>query len=348
MTKKTIKSKIQVCVIGTGRIGLSHEFDTKRVKPASHVGMWIKNKKCNLKAICDKNKSQFSKAKKLKKDLIFYRNPKKMLQEIKPKIVSIATWKDTHFKITKLCINQGIKVIVLEKPLANNIKQSKEILSLIKKYKVKVLVNHRRRYDTEIIKLKKKLDKGIIGEVIQASSYYVYGLLTTATHTIDTLRFLFSNIAGEINAVYGFKNSFNNFSSPDDKNYDAVLVFENGLRVTLQSLDMKSYDNFDFHIYGKKGKILITEIGRSILKFSVKKSPEHSGFTELNQKPIKLCKSKPRNQFAKLSDNAVECLKKKKALPLCSAEDSFIDMEIINKIILSAKSGSKEKKIKFK
>ena len=43
-----------------------------------------------------------------------------------------------------------------------------------------------------------------------------------------------------------------------------------------------------------------------------------------------------------------ECLKKKKALPLCSAEDSFIDMEIINKIILSAKSGSKEKKIKFK
>ena len=41
---------------------------------------------------------------------------------------------------------------MLEKPLANNIKQSKEILSLIKKYKVKVLVNHRRRYDTEIKK----------------------------------------------------------------------------------------------------------------------------------------------------------------------------------------------------
>ena len=62
----------------------------------------------------------------------------------------------------------------------------------------------------EIIKLK-KLDKGIIGEIIQASSYYVYGLLTTATHAIDTLRFLLSNTAGEIKEVYGFKNSLKIF-----------------------------------------------------------------------------------------------------------------------------------------
>ena len=52
-----------------GRIGLNHEFDKKRVKPVSHVGMWLKNKDCNLVAICDKDKKQFSKAKKLKKSL---------------------------------------------------------------------------------------------------------------------------------------------------------------------------------------------------------------------------------------------------------------------------------------
>ena len=135
-----------------------------------------------------------------------------MLAEQKPKIVSIATWKDTHYKITKLCINFGIKVIVLEKPLAKNINQAKSLLKIIKKNNVKVLVNHRRRYDTEIIKLKKRLDKGLIGEIIQASSYYVYGLLTTATHVIDTLRFLFLKTAGEIKEVYGFKNSFKNYS----------------------------------------------------------------------------------------------------------------------------------------
>ena len=63
--------------------------------------------------------------------------------------------------------------------------------SYIGKYKVKVLVNHRRRYDDEIIKLTKLIKKGIIGEILQVSSHYVYGLLTTGTHVIDTLRFLF-------------------------------------------------------------------------------------------------------------------------------------------------------------
>ena len=341
------KIKIPVCVIGAGRIGLNHEFDKKRIKPASHVGMWLKNKDCNLVAVCDKDEKQFLKAKKLKKNLLFYTNPMSMLKAIKPKIVSICTWKDSHFKMTKLCIKMGVRVIVLEKPLANNIKQSREILKLIKKTKTKVLVNHRRRFDTDIIKLKSKLEKGFLGEIIQVSNYYVYGLLTTATHAIDTIRFLFSKIAGEIKEVYGFKNKFKNFTSKDDKNYDALLVFNNGLKVTLQSLDIKSYDNFDFHIFGKKGKILITDIGRTVLFFPINKSPEHSGFTELSQKPKKLYGSKPRKQFLTLAENAVDCLLDKKTKPFCSAEDSFIDMEIINKIIMSAKNKSKLKKIKI-
>jgi len=340
--------KIPVCIIGAGRIGLFHEFDKKRIKPASHFGMWQKNKNCKLLAICDKNPKNYLIAKKLNKKIQFYNNAKKMIKALNPKIVSIATWKDTHYKIAKLCIDCGIKVIVLEKPLANNIIQAKSLLKIIKKNKVKVLVNHRRRFDNEIIKLKKKLEKGIIGNILQVSCYYVYGLLTTGTHAIDTLRYLLQDIAGEVKEVYGFKNNFKNYSSHDDQNYDALLNFQNGLKVTLQSLDIKSYDIFDFHIYGTKGKILITNIGRSIIKYNVDKSPEHTGFEELNIKPTNLCKSKPRKQFSKLAENAVECLKKRNVLPLCDPEDSYKDMEVINKIILSAKDGSKSKKIKFK
>ena len=32
-------------MIGAGRIGFKLEFDKKRIKPASHYGMWIRNKK---------------------------------------------------------------------------------------------------------------------------------------------------------------------------------------------------------------------------------------------------------------------------------------------------------------
>ena len=42
-----MKKKIKVSIIGAGRIGLKLEFDKKRLKPASHFGMWAKNKNCN-------------------------------------------------------------------------------------------------------------------------------------------------------------------------------------------------------------------------------------------------------------------------------------------------------------
>ena len=62
-----MKKKIKVCLIGAGRIGLYLEGDKKRLKPASHFGMWLKEKKVNLSAICDKNLNSYKFAKKFKK-----------------------------------------------------------------------------------------------------------------------------------------------------------------------------------------------------------------------------------------------------------------------------------------
>ena len=267
-----------------------------------------------------------------------------MIIEQKPKIVSISTWKDTHYMITKRCIEMGLKVIILEKPLANNIKEAKKLINIINKKKVKVLVNHRRRYDDDIISLKNKLKTGIIGDIIQVSSFYVYGLLTTGTHLIDTLRMLLSEIYGDVETVVGFENVMNNFRPKDDKNYDAIIKFKKGLVATMQSLDMKSYDNFDIHIFGKKVKILISGIGRDILYYKVDNlniqvSPNYPQiFKRLN-------KSKPRPQ-KKLSTNAYNCLLNG-SKPLCSAYDSYKDMIIINKIIQSSKKGSKNLKSNF-
>ena len=104
---------------------------------------------------------------------------------------------------------------------------------------------------------------------------------------------------------------------------------------------MKNYDIFDFYFYGSKGKILFTGIGRTANLHNIIKSPEHTNFTELNNKSFKIFGDKPRKQFKTLSENAVECLLNKKTLPLCSAKDSFIDMKIIEAIKKSANNNSK-------
>ena len=336
--------KIPVYMIGAGRIGFKLEFDKKRIKPATHYGMWIKDRKFQLKGIAEINKIKKKLSKKINSNIRIYSNYKKMINLNSPQIVSISTWKDTHFEISNFCIDHGVKVIVLEKPLANNLTEAKNLLLKAKSKNTKIIVNHRRRFDEDIINLHKKIKNGFIGEILQVSSYYVYGLLTTGTHLIDTLRMLLNSTCGEVTQVSGFKNVKKNFKPKDDENYDAILKFKNGLTATVQNLDMKSYDNFDIQIYGSKGKILISGIGRDIFYYKVIKSPEHSGFTELTKKPIQINKSKPRLQFLKLSQNAFDCLIKNKQ-PLCSAHDSFLDMLIIDRIIESAKNNSKLIKI---
>ncbi len=342
-----MKRKIKVGVIGAGRIGLYLESDKKRIKPATHFGMWLANKKTNLEYICDKNKNSYHYAKKLAPKIKYFKDHRKLLLE-KPDIISISTWKDTHYKITKDSIYKGIKVIVLEKPIANNIRQAREILSLSKKKRVKIIINHRRRFDREIIKLRKKLESGIIGEILQVSSFYVYGILTTGTHLVDTLRMLLKNICGDIERVSGTFSKKNNFKPKDDVNIDGICFFKNGTKATIQNLDMKSYDNFDIYIYGTKGKILITDIGRKIIKYNVIKSLEHTGFTELNTRGRVISKGFARNQFKLLGENAVNCLLKKKTLPLCGAQDSFVDMVVIDKLIKSSKKNGKFLSIKLK
>jgi predicted dehydrogenase len=335
-----MKKKPKVCLIGAGRIGFKLEEDNKRIKPATHFGMWLSNKNIKFVGIAEKDKINQKFKKKIPKNIKIFKDYIEMLRVISPDIVSIATWKDTHYKITDKCIDYGVKVIVLEKPLANDISEAKNIFEKIKKNKTQVLVNHRRRFDAEIIKLKDKISNGLVGKVLQVSSYYVYGCLTTATHLIDTLRMLLCPVAGEVDSVIGVKNKFNNFKPNNDQNVDGLLIFSNGLNCSIQSLDMKSYDNFDIVIYGTKGKIFITDIARSGYFYKVIKSTEHTGFHELSSNPKKLFGPRPRKQFSKLAENAVACLRSHKEKPLCGPKDSLLDMMIIDRLFESAKKNS--------
>ena len=104
---------------------------------------------------------------------------------------------------------------------------------------------------------------------------------------------------------------------------------------------MKDYDIFDFYFYGSKGKILFTSIGRTAKLHNIIKSPEHTNFTELDSNGIKIFGDKPRKQFKTLSENAIKCFLNNKTLPLCTAEDSFVDMKIIEAIKKSSNNNSK-------
>ena len=328
MDEYQTKTKYRAAVIGTGRIGMLMETDPKRLKPATHFGMWKTHPNFELTAICDNDPSKFDFARELKSGVQCYDDPEKLIVEQLPDVISISTWRDTHYEIMKLALKHGVRAIVCEKPIAEKKEHAEEVVAEAQARGIHLLVNHRRRFDPLLYPFREDLKSGLIGEIIQVHSTYVFGLLSTGTHLIDTLRMFFKDIAGEVVWVSAYPAAFPSYHPDDDPNVDGIICFENGLKATIQSLSMKDYDIFDFHIYGRRGKAVFRNIGRDIEIYKVSDSIEHAGFTELENQPSEFRGGAPRNQFHFMADNVLDCLEGR-GQSLSSGKDSLIALEIL-------------------
>ena len=322
------KEKYIGALIGSGRIGMLLESDPKRLKPATHFGMLNSHPKINFKAVCDTNQDNLDVAIKMNPKIETFTDAKKMLNDIKPDIVSIATWKDTHYEMMKACIESDVPVIICEKPITEVYKDGIEIVKEIENSGKHLLINHRRRFDSLLYPVLNDMKQGKIGEITQVTSHYVYGLITTGTHLIDALRFFLKDIAGEMVWATGFKNNFNHFSPVDDPCIDGFIGFENGLKVSLQSLNIKDYDIFNIDFYGRKGLIEFKNIGRDFNYYDVIESKEHKGFTELSDFPSTKIGGEPRNQFTFMADNAIGCIEGT-AESLSTGRDSLKALQVL-------------------
>ena len=133
--------RINLALIGFGSFG---KLYFKTIK---------KNKKFNLVSIFRKKKIDNSKFKILsKKNIISSR--------IEAAIV--CTPVETHYKISKLLIENKIPII-LEKPAAKNITEIKKLIKISKKNKTSVLVNHSDLYNENLKFF--YLNKKLIGKI---------------------------------------------------------------------------------------------------------------------------------------------------------------------------------------
>jgi predicted dehydrogenase len=334
------KERYSAALIGAGRIGLLLESDAKRRKPATHAGMWAHHGRFDLAAVCDSEEGRFDAARAVAPNVACYTDAAEMLSAVKPDVVSIATWRDSHHAMMKLALDHGVPAIICEKPIAERREDAAEVVDEAARRGVHLLINHRRRFDPLLYPFRDDLAKGIIGDLLQVNAFYVYGLLTTATHLVDTLRMILGPIAGEVAWVTGHANPFATFHPDDDPNIDGFLGFESGLKAAVQSLSMKDYDNFDFHFYGRAGKAVFKNIGRTIEIFKVVPSQEHEGFTELADIPDEVRGGEPRDLFGAMADNVLDCLEGR-ATSLSTGDDSLKALDILLAMRRSAEDGGR-------
>lgn len=259
---------MRYALIGCGRISVNH------IKAAIHNGL-------DIQAVCDivpEHMEALLERHNLQqeKSLGRYTDYKKMVEEAKPELVSIATESGLHAEIALYCIDRGIHVII-EKPMAMSIRDADEIIRRAEERKVKVSACHQNRFNVAVRKLRKAIDENRFGKLSHGSvhvrwnrgqDYYIQAswrgtweqdggaLMNQCIHGIDLLRWMFG---GEIEEVYGVtRQQFHHYLEAEDIGM-AVVKFRNGAIATIEGTTNVFPRNLEetLYVFGENGTVKI-------------------------------------------------------------------------------------------
>ncbi len=119
---------LKSAIVGCGRIASGFDDDPKRKSSiATHAGAY-KFLKNEVDLICASDIDElklknFGEKWDIKKLYVDY---KEMLAKEKIDILSICTWASSHFEICKEAVNNGVRAIFCEKPIAESLAEADE------------------------------------------------------------------------------------------------------------------------------------------------------------------------------------------------------------------------------
>lgn len=323
---------IKIGIVGLGRIGKVHLFNIQQLISGASVI-----------AACSRSEKSLEYAKKYSVKGLFT-SFDDMLSEGGIDAVIIASPTALHFEHLKLAIAAG-KHIFCEKPIDLSIENVKEIKSLLDANPVKFMVGFNRRYDPNILKIKKELNEGRLGapqsvkiisrdpgpppmEYIKTSG----GLfLDMAIHDFDLARYLMNS---EITEVYSTASIFGDLPLETVEDVDTavtILKFKNKGFATIENSRNSTY-GYDqrIEVFGEKGLLSAQNKSDDSVYFA-----NNSGFHR--PKPVGFFIERYKESYINILDSFVQCLEQNKDLEL-TFQDGLQSLAIS----LAAKKSSKQ------
>jgi UDP-N-acetyl-2-amino-2-deoxyglucuronate dehydrogenase len=256
-------SKIKVEIIGCGNIG-------KR-----HIAVFDQNPNTDIIGICDtKNDVATEQASIYANSFPIHNNFNELIENSKADLISICTPHHLHKQMTIEALNSGKNVLV-EKPMALTVLDSKAMIESAKTNKKRLYVMKQNRFNVPITITKEALDQNKLGKIymVQCNVYWnrnpeYYSnsdwrgqkakeggaLFTQASHFIDLLIWWFGDV---VDAKAMIDTKMQNVEVEDCGN--AIMDFKSGVQGSIMwttSVYNKNYEG-SITIVGEKGTIKI-------------------------------------------------------------------------------------------
>jgi len=200
-------------------------------------------------------------------DVKTFRTYDEMLADKMVELVIVNTPSYTHYEYAKQALIAGKNVIV-EKPFTATVVQAQELMELSMKYNKMLSVFQNRRYDSDFKTVKKVIDDGLLGEIVEAEIHYdrYSPALSPKAHketpgpAVGVVYDLASHLADQaiclfVMPVAVFADIFS--MRPDSRvdDYLEILLYYPSFRVRLRSTYF-AREPQGFIIHGRKGSFI--------------------------------------------------------------------------------------------
>lgn len=238
--------KLKAAVVGLGRMGgePSTRLEGKVPNgwlPISHAEAILNTPNLKLEAICDNDHERIAKLSEYYSVKNIYNDYKKLIKEIKPYFLSIATRTQGRVDIIKFGVDNGCSVIYFEKPISNSILETKSILNYALSNNVVIGYGVNRRYHASYRKARDIIRSGELGKVEHICiEHNLANLLWAHPHSVDLILFFAESC--DLEYIQGNCSYVNDYIpiSPLEIDNDPIVnsayfKFKNGITASISS-----------------------------------------------------------------------------------------------------------------
>lgn len=282
-----------------------------------------------------------------------------ILEDATIDLVIVNTPVATHFEYAKEVLLAG-KHAVVEKAFTTTVAEAKELDALAKENRLKLSVFQNRRWDSDFKTVKKIIDDGMLGDIVEAEFHFDRynpvlspkqhkesanpgaGILKDlGPHLIDQALFLF----GLPNAVFADIRMIRNNTLVDD--YIDILLYYSDFRVRLKAGFFVREPIPSYIVHGKKGSFLKPrgDVQEDDLKLGKKpnldswgkepKSKEGTLHTEINNDVLNVKVPTQLGNYYDFFDGVYQSISNDTIEPV-TAKDGLNVMKIIEAAIQSS------------
>jgi predicted dehydrogenase len=269
----------RAAVIGCGWIGAGVADDPRAVGIQAHAAAYRASPDTLLAGVCDTDPARAAHAAQRFGLPRGHTELAALLAEVRPQIVSVCTPDASHAAVVREVLGCAeLRAIVVEKPLAQELAQAREVVELARRRGVTLAVNYTRRFAPSHVQARRRIAAGEIGRVVAVNGLYTKGVLHNGSHWFDLARWL----VGDIVRVQAWPAGA---AAAADPTCHVRVGFAHGQSGFLTGLDEAHFTAFELDCIGSAGRLRISDSGMRLDWYGVGDSPYYSGYRTLLAQP---------------------------------------------------------------